>query len=161
MQVIIYKDHVYLSHGSERARLIPTYHSLIQRVRLRVKLPDMVIPLNPGKPNSSCSSRSWNYCPIHVLPIKPVNIAFLSSALEPVPAFQPEACLWYAGDEPLAPLKKELHPPTPVFSFCKLSNYSDIMLPNTIEGDVFIRAPEKRAFRPKSRAGVPCTCRTF
>jgi hypothetical protein len=49
VQVIIYRDRVYLSHGSERARLVPTYHSLIQRVRLRVKLPDMVIPLNPGK----------------------------------------------------------------------------------------------------------------
>ncbi|BDA45764.1 Protein O-glucosyltransferase 2 [Coccomyxa sp. Obi] len=103
-KVIIYQDKVYLSHGSERARLIPTYHSLIQRVRLRVKLPDMVIPLNPG-------------------------------------------------DEPLAPLRRELDPPTPIFSFCKLSNFSDIMLPNTIEGDVFLRAPDKRAFRPKSRAG--------
>jgi hypothetical protein len=41
-----------------------------------------------------------------------------------------------------------------VFSFCKLANYSDIMLPNTIEGDVFLRAPDKRAFRPKSRAGA-------
>ena len=48
-QVIIHQDKVYLSHGAERARLIPTYHALIQRVRLRVKLPDMVIPLNPGQ----------------------------------------------------------------------------------------------------------------
>ena len=48
-QVIISQDRVYLSHGAERARLIPTYHSLIQHMRLRVKLPDMVIPLNPGK----------------------------------------------------------------------------------------------------------------
>jgi hypothetical protein len=59
-----------------------------------------------------------------------------------------------AGDEPLAPLRRELDPPTPIFSFCKLSNFSDIMLPNTIEGDVFLRAPDKRAFRPKSRAGA-------
>ena len=50
VQVILYQGKVYLSHGSERARLVPTYHSLIQRVRLRVKLPDMVIPLNPGAP---------------------------------------------------------------------------------------------------------------
>ena len=50
-QVIISQDRVYLSHGAERARLIPTYHSLIQHMRLRVKLPDMVIPLNPGKFN--------------------------------------------------------------------------------------------------------------
>lgn len=48
-QVIIHQDKIYLSHGAERARLIPTYHALIQRVRLRVKLPDMVIPLNPGQ----------------------------------------------------------------------------------------------------------------
>jgi hypothetical protein len=48
MQVIIHSDRLYLKHGSERARLIPTYHSLIQRVRLRVRLPDMVISLNPG-----------------------------------------------------------------------------------------------------------------
>ena len=47
-QVIVHGDRVYLRHGSERARLIPTYHSLIQHVRLRVRLPDMVIPLNPG-----------------------------------------------------------------------------------------------------------------
>ncbi len=49
VQVIIHQDKIYLSHGAERARLIPTYHALIQRVRLRVKLPDMVIPLNPGQ----------------------------------------------------------------------------------------------------------------
>jgi hypothetical protein len=59
-----------------------------------------------------------------------------------------------AGDEPLAPLSGEADPPTPIFSFCKLANFSDIMLPNTIEGDVFLRPPEKRAFRPKSRAGA-------
>jgi hypothetical protein len=47
-----------------------------------------------------------------------------------------------------------VRPPTPVFSFCKQgANFSDIMLPNTIEGDVFVRPPDKRAFRPKSRAG--------
>ena len=56
MQVIISQDRVYLSHGAERARLIPTYHSLIQRVRLRVKLPDMVIPLNPGLAFLTCPS---------------------------------------------------------------------------------------------------------
>lgn len=57
MQVIISQDKVYLSHGAERARLVPTYHSLIQRVRLRVKLPDMVIPLNPGLAFLTCPSR--------------------------------------------------------------------------------------------------------
>lgn len=57
MQVIISQDRVYLSHGAERARLIPTYHSLIQRVRLRVKLPDMVIPLNPGLAFLTCPLR--------------------------------------------------------------------------------------------------------
>ncbi|CAL5220281.1 g2266 [Coccomyxa viridis] len=102
--VIIHQDKIYLSHGAERARLIPTYHALIQRVRLRVKLPDMVIPLNPG-------------------------------------------------DSPLALLRKEISPPTPIFSFCKTRNYSDIMLPNIIEGDVFVRPKAKRAFRPNSRAG--------
>ena len=59
----------------------------------------------------------------------------------------------HAGDSPLAPMKKEIDPPTPIFSFCKTPDYSDIMIPNTIEGDVFIRPAAKRAFRPKSRAG--------
>ena len=59
----------------------------------------------------------------------------------------------HAGDSPLAPMKKEVDPPTPIFSFCKTPDYSDIMIPNTIEGDVFIRPAAKRAFRPKSRAG--------
>lgn len=58
-----------------------------------------------------------------------------------------------AGDSPLAPLEKDVVPPTPIFSFCKTPKYSDIMLPNTIEGDVFVRPKAKRAFRPKSRAG--------
>ena len=71
------------------------------------------------------------------------------------------ACLG-AGDEPLAPLQAEVQPPTPVFSFCKLANFSDIMLPNTIEGDVFLRPPDKRAFRPKPRAGrAPPTFQTI
>ena len=48
-------------------------------------------------------------------------------------------------------------PPTPIFSFCKTPEYSDIMIPNTIEGDVFVRPKDKRAFRPKSRAGMPRT----
>ena len=48
-------------------------------------------------------------------------------------------------------------PPTPIFSFCKTPEYSDIMIPNTIEGDVFVRPKDKRAFRPKSRAGAPRT----
>ena len=59
MQVIIHKDKIYLSHGAERARLIPTYHALIQRVRLRVKLPDMVIPLNPGHSRSAHAYIVW------------------------------------------------------------------------------------------------------
>ena len=59
----------------------------------------------------------------------------------------------HAGDSPLAPMKKEVDPPTPIFSFCKTPEYSDIMIPNTIEGDVFIRPAAKRAFRPQSRAG--------
>lgn len=48
-------------------------------------------------------------------------------------------------------------PPTPIFSFCKTPEYSDIMIPNTIEGDVFVRPKDKRAFRRKSRAGMPRT----
>ena len=58
-----------------------------------------------------------------------------------------------AGDSPLALMQKEIKPPTPIFSFCKTRNYSDIMLPNIIEGDVFVRPQAKRAFRPDSRAG--------
>ncbi len=58
-----------------------------------------------------------------------------------------------AGDSPLALLRKEISPPTPIFSFCKTRNYSDILLPNIIEGDVFVRPKAKRAFRPNSRAG--------
>ncbi len=48
-----------------------------------------------------------------------------------------------------------MQPPTPIFSFCKAgADFSDIMLPNTIEGDVFVRPLDKRAFRPRSRAGA-------
>ena len=62
---------------------------------------------------------------------------------------------WSTGDEPLAPLHPSMQPPTPIFSFCKAgANFSDIMLPNTIEGDVFVRPMDKRAFRPRSRAGT-------
>ena len=68
MQVIISQDRVYLSHGAERARLIPTYHSLIQRVRLRVKLPDMVIPLNPGLAFLTCPSRCRLFGNAHCIP---------------------------------------------------------------------------------------------
>lgn len=62
--------------------------------------------------------------------------------------------LLYVGDYPLAPMEKGVVPPTPIFSFCKTPEFSDIMLPNTIEGDVFVRPAAKRAFRPKSRAGT-------
>ena len=55
----------------------------------------------------------------------------------------------HAGDSPLAPVRKEVNPPTPIFSFCKTPEYSDIMIPNTIEGDVFVRPAAKRAFRPQ------------
>ena len=55
-------------------------------------------------------------------------------------------------------MRKEIKPPTPIFSFCKTRNYSDIMLPNVIEGDVFVRPKAKRAFRPDSRAGKLCSC---
>jgi hypothetical protein len=59
-----------------------------------------------------------------------------------------------AGDSPLAPITADVVPPTPIFSFCKTPEYSDIMIPNTIEGDVFVRPKDKRAFRRRSRAGM-------
>lgn len=39
---------MYLKHGSERARLMPSYHSLLQHIRLSVQLPDMALPINPA-----------------------------------------------------------------------------------------------------------------
>lgn len=91
-------DRVYLSPGATRSRLTPTFHAMLQRLRLRVALPDLALPLNP--------------------------------------ADEPQAA-WAGGAS--AP------PPAPVFSFCVTPAYADIPLPNTIEGDVFVRAPGKAA----------------
>eukprot|EP00884_Botryococcus_braunii_P016709 jgi/Botrbrau1/3721/Bobra.0363s0008.2 len=100
----IFKDRVYLQHGSERARLMPTYHSLVQHIRLAVKLPDMALPINPA-------------------------------------------------DEMRAPLPKDGSLPSPLMSFCKTEGYSDILIPNTIEGDVFLRPPQHSSLSPTIRAG--------
>ena len=205
-QVIIHADRIYLKHGSERARLIPTYHSLIQRVRLRVRLPDMVLPLNPGAQPGSCVAAAFPWCCMPAPPGCPpysmstINLRLCMRGLactlpRQVCGRRPgcqrcaylhtgvyvcvslgEAGCWaselirqvgdtttlngsvlrmHAGDEPLAPLQAAVQPPTPIFSFCKQgAGYSDIMLPNTIEGDVFVRPLDKRAFRPRSRAGA-------
>ena len=38
-------------------------------------------------------------------------------------------------------------------SFCKTDKFSDILIPNIIEGDVFLRPADKSAYRARSRAG--------
>ena len=43
----IYACRLYLSAGAEQDRLTLQYYGELQRLRLRVALPPMVIPINP------------------------------------------------------------------------------------------------------------------
>ena len=46
------RDRLYLSAGAEQGRLTLSYFGHLQHLRLLVKLPDVVIPLNPVRPES-------------------------------------------------------------------------------------------------------------
>lgn len=52
-----------------------------------------------------------------------------------------------AADEPLA---RDEHPPVPLLSFCRPKGMIDILMPNTIEGDVF---PDEEWYNNKKVAG--------
>ena len=108
---------VFLSPGATRSRLTPTFHAMLQRLRLRVALPDLALPLNP--------------------------------------ADEPQAG-WGSG-RGAAGKAAPPPPPPPVFSFCVTPAFADIPLPNTIEGDVFVRAPARAAGRLPG--GWPTTSR--
>lgn len=56
------------------------------------------------------------------------------------------------ADEPLAQLKASAEP-TPLLAFCKTPGFSDILIPNTLEGDIYNRPPDKKGDRKKSQSG--------
>ncbi len=134
--------------GVHREYKLPTLFDTMHMPR-QLHYNRMILSIPPSLYGSQRINRVTALCIPPKLCAKAPNAIFITTSLH-----LKRCCAYATGDEPLAPLGKEMDPPTPIFSFCKLSNFSDIMLPNTIEGDVFLRAPDKRAFRPKSRAGA-------
>lgn len=132
----------YLPRGASRGRLMPTFHAFLQRLALRAALPDLVVPLNvadePRVPWEA--GREWG------------REGGREGGLDD------EAALLRGegGGNAAATTDNSRHhhhrsssnsssssprpnPPDPLFSFCKTRDYADILIPNTIEGDVFVR----------------------
>lgn len=52
-----------------------------------------------------------------------------------------------------SPMPKDGSTVLPLMSFCKTKGFADILIPNTIEGDVFVRPLEHSSVSPRNRAG--------
>lgn len=84
-RVQLHEGLLRLSESTAMIRTIPTFVSYIEKMARTVKLPDMLLPLNPA-------------------------------------------------DEPLAKIRSE-EPPRPLLGFCKWPGFSDVLIPNTAEGE--------------------------
>ena len=65
-------------------------------------------------------------------------------------------CLILQADEPQSPIVDGgiWHMPRLLLGYCRDGNSSDVMIPDTAEGDLFWRRKQRAAYRPTCRAGV-------
>lgn len=197
-----------LPRGADRGRLMPTFHAFLQRLGLRVALPDLVVPLNvadeprapwePGRKwgsehasgdeaallraegagadgrdsaaaaavaatatrsddegeKSSSSSSSWWWWPRPLLKKKERGKESGEGKTEAAVATESldNAVDHHRSSSPSSSspsFSASSPPPNPLFSFCKTDDYSDILLPNTIEGDVFVRPRDGSSMKEK------------
>ena len=59
------------------------------------------------------------------------------------------------ADEPQSPAGGA-GAPRLVLGYCRDDNSTDVMIPNTGDGDIFWRRKQRAAYRPRCRAGTLC-----
>ncbi len=62
------------------------------------------------------------------------------------------------ADEPQSPVVSG-GVPRLLLGYCRDGNSSDVMIPDTAEGDIFWRRKQRAGYRPTCRAGVCHRCR--
>ena len=191
----------FLPKEANRGRLMPTFHAFLQRLSLRVALPDLVIPLNvadeprapweaarewgsehalgdpaallrgggvgKGAPAATAEKKKKSSGKVDSSEDSEGEWSSRSSSWWPVPLLKKKSKETESGDGKAATTattaKESRHrsssspsppPPDPLFSFCKTRDYSDILLPNTIEGDVFVR-PRDGSKKKKAKNILP------
>ena len=213
----------FLPREADRGRLMPTFHAFLQRLSLRVALPDLVVPLNVADEPRAPWERGREWGSEHALgdPAALLRGGGAGGARGASSAAEREAgsgkvvhpghergngSSWWPGalikrkknketesgngkaaaatraaaaaatraaaaaaaraastatgsrhqrSSPSSPRSRHSSPPpNPLFSFCKTGDYADILLPNTIEGDVFVR-PRDGGRRRKKPSALP------
>ena len=202
----------FLPKNATRGRLMPTFHAFLQRLSLRVALPDLVIPLNvadeprapweagrewggehaggdeaallrsggggaaaaaaaaaaAGKKRSSgkqagdssndergnSSGSSWWTSPLLKKKSKEAGSGDGNSAGAAATATTASATA-ESSRHRSSSSSSPAPPPYPLFSFCKTRDYADILLPNTIEGDVFVRPRDGKKKKRKNPSSLP------